>query len=36
MRVECGHGVENASVNGINLAYRVQGEGPPLVLIMAS
>src|SRR5579863_325903 len=23
-----------AKVNGINLAYRVQGEGPPLVLVM--
>jgi pimeloyl-ACP methyl ester carboxylesterase len=23
-----------ANVNGINIAYRVQGEGPPLVLIM--
>src|ERR1700761_5580615 len=23
-----------AKVNGINLAYRVQGDGPPLVLVM--
>ena len=23
-----------ARVNGINLAYRVQGEGPPLMLVM--
>jgi len=26
--------VHFAGVNGINLAYRVQGEGPPLVLVM--
>lgn len=23
-----------AKVNGVNIAYRVQGEGPPLVLVM--
>jgi pimeloyl-ACP methyl ester carboxylesterase len=23
-----------AKVNGVNLAYRVRGEGPPLVLVM--
>jgi len=26
--------MRHANVNGINIAYRVQGEGPPLVLVM--
>jgi hypothetical protein len=23
-----------ANVNGVRIAYRIQGEGPPLVLVM--
>jgi pimeloyl-ACP methyl ester carboxylesterase len=32
-RAEIGMGVRFAEVNGVRLAYRVQGEGPPLVLV---